>query len=362
VLHVTDVVKNINTMGCSCGTSCDCLGTATITIPSGANGSDGAAGAAGADGADGANGAAGVFGGYSGNWLYNTSTATGPAATFLRFDNATLASATLLHVNDVNADSIDYTNFLASFANIINSVSQFGILRIWKRYDSTQFWMGSITAVTDNTTDYTFAVTYIEDNGTFSDNDELVVSFTPNGEIAGLGGTSIVSFDNENVVVSGLTSNTGLVSYPIPLDSLSTKGDTIEIEAYIITDAFSRPTKQDNYSISLGEQGIALDYSELTFNMKGNKAQGILIKQRIMRSGLNEAWITTTVFYAYTSSGNVISGVNASATFMNSIKHVIDWSAINLFQITVNASVGFPTELTNELLTFSAKYLPFKSL
>lgn len=137
----------------------------TTTIP---QGNDGDQGPAGNDG---------IFGGFSGEWLFSTSTSSGPAATFLRFDNATYGSVTNIYIADSNADSIDYSSFLASFSNNSN----FGYIRIFKEFDSTKFWLGEVTSVTDNGTDYTIGVTYIMHNSTFAANDNVVVSFTGRG-------------------------------------------------------------------------------------------------------------------------------------------------------------------------------------
>lgn len=131
----------------------------------------------GPDGATGANGAQGLFGGFSGEWVFNTSTSTGPTSTQLRFNNSTYASVTQIYVSDTNADSIDYDAFLDSISNN----GYYGYVRIFKIDDQTKFWMGIVTGVTDNGTDHTIDVTYISSNSSFTSNDAVVFTFSPAG-------------------------------------------------------------------------------------------------------------------------------------------------------------------------------------
>lgn len=120
----------------------------------------------------------GIFGGFSGEWLFDTATTSGPASTFLRFNNATYSSVTNIFINDTNSDSISYNAFLNSFDDTRN----YGFIRIFKETDSTKFWLGEITGVTDNGPDHTLAVTHIASNSTFSASDSVIVTFTATGE------------------------------------------------------------------------------------------------------------------------------------------------------------------------------------
>lgn len=118
-------------------------------------------------------GAGGTFGGFCGEWKWSTSTSSGPASTEVRFNNATYASVTSIYVSDTNRDSVNYDAFLDSFSN----AGYFGYIRIFKEYDSSKFWLGQITAVTDNGTDHSIDVTYILSNGAFAANDSLIICF-----------------------------------------------------------------------------------------------------------------------------------------------------------------------------------------
>ncbi len=134
-------------------------------------------GAKGDKGDTGADGVQSLFGGFSGEWIFDTSTSTGPTSTLLRFDSATYSAVTQIYISDTGVGSVDYDAFLDSF----NNSGAYGLIKIFKKSDSTKFWMGKITTVVDNGIDHTLQVTYITSNSTFSALDELVLTFSANG-------------------------------------------------------------------------------------------------------------------------------------------------------------------------------------
>lgn len=146
------------------------------------NGTNGSAGANGANGTNGTNGQDGEFGGWSGEWIFDVAT-TPPsiAATELRFDDATLSSVTEIYINETNADSTNYSAFLDSFDNVSGGTNYYGLIRVWKRFDSNTFFYGKVTLTQDNGGYRTISVDHIQSNGTFVDTDNVVVSFTPAG-------------------------------------------------------------------------------------------------------------------------------------------------------------------------------------
>lgn len=144
---------------CKCN---DCSDTSLITVPVGGQGIQG------------------LFGGYSGEWIFSSSTSTTPTLTTFRMNNAALSSVTAIHINDSNADSINYSAFVTSFGTSTN----FGYIKIFKKDDSTKFWMGKVTAVTDNGPDQTITVTYVMHNGSFVNGSSYVISFVPAGFVA----------------------------------------------------------------------------------------------------------------------------------------------------------------------------------
>lgn len=207
-------------MSCNCDDQC----STPITIPTGNAGNDGA------DGAD------GIFGGFSSNWLFSTSTSTGPTTTQIRLNNGTPASVTEIYVADSNGNSIDMSAFLTSFSND----SAFGKIRLYKEDDKTKFWLGTLTAVTDNGTDFTLAVTHIQSNSAFANTDSVIVSFAPSGEngsagSAGSNGTNgtngVTVLHNDLATYSrAIASFASVTSYLLPFGKLATSGSMIKIK------------------------------------------------------------------------------------------------------------------------------------
>lgn len=147
-----------------CTNSCSCPDT---DLPSGSDGLDG------------------QYGGYSSKWKFDTGTAVNPSSSFLRLNNTTLSSVTNIYINDTNADSGN----LDAFLDYIDNSARFGYIRIFKEFDSSTFFYGDVTAVTDNGTYHTIAITFIASNGAFAANDNVVFTFSPRGPI-GLTGSN----------------------------------------------------------------------------------------------------------------------------------------------------------------------------
>jgi hypothetical protein len=206
------------------GCSCKCTGATSST---------------GSKGDQGATGSQGEFGGFSGSWIFSTSTAVTPAATFLRLNNATPSAVTAIYVSDTNSDSIDFDAFLDSFSND----SKFGYIRIFKETDNTKFCTYKVTAVTDNGADHTLTVTYISSNSTFAASDPLVLTFSPSG------GTNpaVLSNNTTDVATSG-TGTDALMSYVVSANTLKTNEDVLKIEASY---SMSGLTQNKNISFSI---------------------------------------------------------------------------------------------------------------
>lgn len=183
---------------CGCGEGCNPGNSSVLPI--------GPTGATGATGDDGADGADGIFGGFSGEWVFNTSTSTGPASTQLRFNSSTYSSVFRIYVSDTGTGSIDFDAFLDSLSNS----NEFGLIRIFKKNDSTKFWMGKVTAVTDNGTDHSIDVTYVASNGAFATSDPVVLTFSPAG--AGIKWETVTLIKATDAGVTPYVSVTGVVS------------------------------------------------------------------------------------------------------------------------------------------------------
>lgn len=230
---------------CNCSSSCSCINTTVLPI-----------------GDTGDTGAQGLFGGFSGEWLFSTSTSTSPTSTFLRLNNATPSSVTAIYVSDTNADSIDYDSFLDSLSNN----SKFGYIRIFKKSDSTKFCTYQVTAVTDNGTDHTLTVTYISSNSTFAANDPIVLTFSP----AGNDGFVVLHNDTTQVTTANAAMAV-LMSYTLPANTLATNGSALELTA-VFDSNLSLETKA--FDLRIG--GTVCHSKSTTFRLSAGEISGVL--------------------------------------------------------------------------------------
>lgn len=207
-------------MGCNCYSDpCGCAEAPTLPYLTGDAGDDG------------------LFGGYSLAWKFDSATnLTAPNATYLKFNNATISSVTAIKINETNKDSIVVDAFLDSFDNSGN----FGLLKIFKEYDSSKFAFFELTNISDGGSHQDLTVTYIDGNGTFTTNDVLVVSFTPKGETGTNGSNAATkayvldAYLGNPVETAANTHNAKLTTkITIPQDTLIAEGDQVHIEVML---------------------------------------------------------------------------------------------------------------------------------
>jgi len=174
---------------------------------------------------EGEDGSDGVFGGYSGDWLFESNTASPPSTRYLRVNNASLASITQIYISETNAQSLNYATFLAEFA--VDSY-----IRIFREFNSNVFWLGKITSVTDSGPYYTIGVTTILTNGSFTNTERLIVSYIPAGVSASTSNVEILYNDVDTVLnaTSNSASYDNILTYNVPVNSLLTNGDKLEIK------------------------------------------------------------------------------------------------------------------------------------
>jgi hypothetical protein len=176
--------------------------------PAGAAGATGATGAAGANGAAGATGATGPNTGL--DYAWSTATSGDPGSGKVLANNATLASATAIHISYTGRNSEALSAVIATWDDSTNT-SHYGHLRIFTVADRTEYIEAEITGLTDNTTYATLAVTVTAANGTPSANDVMAVMFerTGNKGVDGLGAGDVVgpasATDNSLVRYDGTT-------------------------------------------------------------------------------------------------------------------------------------------------------------
>lgn len=178
---------------CNCSGSCGCSNSSMLPV-----------------GPAGANGVNGIYGGYSGEWLYSSTTTVTPGPGELRFNSNTSASVTNIFISNTGDNAIAYNLFLASLSNSSN----YGFIRIFKEFDSTKFWMGTITNIVSVGTYYNITVTHTTSsfatilNNIFTVNDRIVFSFIPKGS-TGSNGTNGTNGTNGAAGATGATGAQG---------------------------------------------------------------------------------------------------------------------------------------------------------
>ena len=328
-------------MSCSCGTCNGCLSTDTISIPTGANGTNGT------------NGSNGVFGGFSGSWLFDDTTSSGPSSTNMRFNQVNLATATMLYIHNTNADSIDYENFLQSFINSNN----YGLIRVWKRLDSTKFWTGIITNVVAAGSTQNITVTHVENNGTFTDEDELVVSFAASGATgASVGAAYVVDVDYAGTITAADAGPSVLGTVTVGAGALASNDDMLEFEAYYTST--DNASVGDIFYLSIGDQGYALDSNEAFASWEIRDTQACMIKGRIIRESSVLAHTVSEVAIDVSSTGidppspTPTLSLNIAAHKIGSQTIAIDWSQANIIELGIINTANETITLTDLVVKF----------
>ena len=191
-------------------------------------------------------------------YRYDSSTTMAdPGVGDIRLNNATEASVTAIAIDDqtFQTGNPDIAAFIATWDDSDSGVK--GMLKLTKSDDPTVFAIYSVTALTDNTGWSQLTVTYVDGAGSFTNLDELFVSFSATGDKgdAGAGSGDVLAsgtpVDNQIAVwtssteiegTAGLTYNgtalgvTGNITVSGTVDgrdvaSDGTKLDTIETNA-----------------------------------------------------------------------------------------------------------------------------------
>lgn len=132
-------------------------------------------------------GADGTLTGYTSNWKYSTSTSTPPPNTFLRFNNSNLSLATKLYISETDLNSVSKASFLENFTSnyptLAGDIPRYGIVKIFNLLNLNTFASFEITGVSYLAGYQAFDVTYLQGNGTLTNNTNIGVTFTPSETI-----------------------------------------------------------------------------------------------------------------------------------------------------------------------------------
>jgi hypothetical protein len=132
-------------------------------------------------------------------WSSATSDAD-PGAGKIAWNNGTIASATILYVDDADDASADITAYVQSWDDVTNAVAR-GIVTVTKEGTASTYATFKVTGAITNATGYTkVPVTHVVSSGTFSNTDGVGVHF----EYSGADGSGDVTTDG----VQTLTNKT----------------------------------------------------------------------------------------------------------------------------------------------------------
>lgn len=145
----------------------------------------GSQGVTGIQGFTGAQGTEGSFGGVAFEYVYASSTSmSDPGNTYIRF-NAALASATHLVIDDNNAANTDIHNYLRTIDDSTSTIK--GHVKVSKLLSPDIFALYAINSMQDLDTYFNITISYLSGNGSFTNQDPVLLTFARTGDIGAQG-------------------------------------------------------------------------------------------------------------------------------------------------------------------------------
>ena len=123
-------------------------------------------------------------GGDSALFQYSTTTADAdPGSGFFRLDNATIASAAEMYIDDLEYNGTNVEAWVQSWDDVSGNDTNRGRIRITKAQSLDTWMVFKITGAITNASGYTkVTLVYIDSAGTFVNNDKCWIAFTASGE------------------------------------------------------------------------------------------------------------------------------------------------------------------------------------
>ena len=123
-------------------------------------------------------------GGDSAMFQYSTTTADAdPGAGKFRLNNATISSATIMYIDDLEFNGTDVSAWIQSWDDVAGNDTNRGRIRISKANTLDTWMVFKVTgAITDASGYSKITLVYIDSAGTFANNDKVFVSFVASGE------------------------------------------------------------------------------------------------------------------------------------------------------------------------------------
>ena len=123
-------------------------------------------------------------GGDSAEFQYSTTTSDAdPGAGKFRLNNATISSATEMYIDDLEYNGTDVSAWVQSWDDVSGNDTNRGRIRISKTNTLDTWMVFKVTGAITDASGYTkVSLVYIDNAGTFADDDRVFVSFVASGE------------------------------------------------------------------------------------------------------------------------------------------------------------------------------------
>ncbi|ANS05562.1 tail fiber protein [uncultured Mediterranean phage] len=166
-------------------------------------------------------------------WESTTSDAD-PGAGKIAFNNATLASVTILYVDDADDASADISAFVQSWDNVTNTTAK-GYVHVAKEGANSTYAIFKVNGTVTDASGYTkVPVAHVVSAGSFSDGDGVGVQFVQSGS-DGSGSMSNFVLSDGSATQTIADGNTMVVAAGEGIDTAVTATDTVTISGELAT-------------------------------------------------------------------------------------------------------------------------------
>ena len=235
--------------------------TDSLYISFSRTGNVGATGSTGSTGLTGDTGATGATGTGSSGFSYQFETTTTDAdqgAGKIWLNHGTVASATILYIDDDDNDGTDISAFTATWDNS-SATSDKGFIKIQSRATPTDYAVFKISASgTDGTAYWKFPVTHLVSAGTFSDTEVIDVFFTRSGDSGGVANRTVDTMtgdgSDDTLTLSQDPSSENNVT--ITLDGVTQHHDTFSLSGTTVTFSTAPALGVKVEAVSGGQENI----------------------------------------------------------------------------------------------------------